>query len=120
MTLPKVNRQLAVAAVLGWIWAAIMGLLTAVLTIPALSAGRAEAAAMIVPALLCVATAAGSHGIRRLRWPFLALGAASGWIAFLVTTPFSATIRMPGVVLNVVILGLVLTNMRNFRWGRGS
>lgn len=115
MSLPKVNRQLAAAALLGWAWAAIMGLLTALLTIPALSAGGAEAAAMIVPALLCVATAAASHGIRRLRWPFLALGAASAWIAFLVTSPVSAKVGTPGVVINAAILGLVLTNMRRFR-----
>lgn len=115
MTLPKVNRQLAVAAVLGWIWTAIMGLLTVLFTIPALSAGGAEAAAMIVPAALCVATAAASHGIRRRKRPFLALGAASAWIAFLVTSPLSAKVGMPGVALNAVVLGLVLTNMREFR-----
>lgn len=115
MTLPAVNRQIAVAVLLARVWAAIMGLLTLLFAIPALSSGASQAVALLLPAALSVTGAVSAHGLRRRKWPFFALGAASAWIAFLVTSPLSAKIAMPGVVLNAVVLGLVLTNMRQFR-----
>lgn len=115
MALPKVNRQLAVAALLGWIWAILMLLISIAVTIPALSAGVKEAVPMILPAALSVATAVAAHGVRRRRWPYVALGAAAAWIAFLVLVPVNVKISLPGIALNVAILGLVLTNLRQFR-----
>jgi len=113
MTLPHVNRQLAAAAILGWVWAVFMLLVSVAVAIPALSAGAGEAASMLAPAALAVASAAGAHGVRRRKWPYVALGAAAAWIAFLVLVPLK--ISLPGIGLNLAILGLVLTNLRKFR-----
>jgi hypothetical protein len=80
--------------------------------IPAAARGGG-AASMAIPAALAVASAVGAHGVRRRRWPYVALGASAAWIAFLVIVPLK--VSLPGIALNVVILGLVLTNLRRFR-----
>jgi len=113
MTLPKVNRSLAVASALGWIWAIFMALVSIAVAIPAASRSAGEAVQMIAPALLSVASGAAAHGIRRRRWPYLAVGASVGWVAFLAMVRLK--ISLPGIGLNLAILGLVLTNMRQFR-----
>jgi hypothetical protein len=112
---PTRSMALDVASVLGWMWAGIMLVLSIAAAIPAAAAGGAGAGAqMALPAALAVASAFGAHGVRRRQWPWIALGASAAWIAFLVLVPLRI-IMMPGIGLNVAILGLVLTNLRKFR-----
>ena len=106
------STALSVASTLGFVWAVLMLVLSVAVAIPAAAQG-AGAAAMAVPAGLAVASAAGAHGVRRRRWPYVALGASAAWIAFLVLVPLK--VSMPGVALNVAIMGLVVTNLRRFR-----
>jgi hypothetical protein len=110
---PSIPTSLSVASVLGYGWAAVMLLVTIAVTIPALAAGGRGAAPMAVPAVLSIASAAGAYGVRRARWPYFALGASTGWIAFLLLVPLK--LSFVGVALNTIILGLVLTNLRRFR-----
>lgn len=111
---PPTFTALGAASILGYVWAALMLLVSVAVAIPAAAAGGARGAApMAIPALLSVASAAGAYGVRRARRPHLALGASVGWIAFLVLVPL--TLSFAGIALNTVILGLVLTNLRRFR-----
>ncbi len=98
--------------VLGWLWAAVMGLLSLAALAPAVAQG-ADVARLALPLLLAAASGAGAHLLRRGRWPHLSLGAAAAWIAFLVLVPLG--VSTPGIALNVAILGLVLTSLRRFR-----
>jgi len=109
---PPRSAALTVAVVLGWIWGAVMGLLSLAALVPALAQGG-EVVRLALPLLLAVASGAGAHLLRRGRWPHLALGAAAAWIAFLVMVPLK--VSAAGMALNVVILGLVLTSLRRFR-----
>jgi hypothetical protein len=110
---PPRSAGLTLAVVLGWLWAAAMGLVTVAALVPAVPQGVAALGRLALPLLLAVASGAGAHLLRRGRWPHLALGAAAAWIAFLVMVPLK--VSTAGIALNVVILGLVLTNLRRFR-----
>jgi hypothetical protein len=110
---PPVPKQLAAASFLGYAWGAVMLALSVAVTIPALSQGPGAAGAMLVPAVLAVASGVGAHGVRRRRWPYVALGASAAWIAFLVLVPLKVSLL--GIAVNIAILGLVLTNLRRFR-----
>jgi hypothetical protein len=110
---PPRSTGLTLAVVLGWVWALGMGLVTLAALVPAVSQGTGALGRLALPLALAVATAAGAHLLRRGRWPHLALGAAAAWIAFLVMVPLA--VSTAGIALNVVVLGLVLTNLRRFR-----
>jgi hypothetical protein len=113
VTSPAPSTALSVASALGFVWAALMLVLSIAVAIPAAAQG-AGAAAMALPAALAVASALGAHGVRRRRWPFVALGASAAWIAFLVLVPLKG-VSFPGIAVNVAIMGLVVTNLRRFR-----
>ena len=106
------SNALTAAAVLAGAWGVVMLLLSVAAAIPAVAQGG-NPAPMALPALLAVASLVSGHGIRRRRWPYLALGAAAAWIAFLALVPLKVSV--PGILLNTVIMGLVLTNLRRFR-----
>jgi hypothetical protein len=110
--LAAATTAVGIASVLGWIWAVAMLLVSVAVAIPVVAKGE-SAASMAIPAALAVASALGAYGVRRLRWPFVALGASTAWIAFLVVVPLKVSVL--GIALNVAILGLVLTNLRRFR-----
>jgi hypothetical protein len=112
MSTPRLPTSLRVASVLGFAWAAIMLLLSVAAAIPAAAQGG-SAASLAVPALLAVASAVAAQGVRTLRRPYVALGASAAWIAFLVLVPLK--VSLPGIAVNMGILGLVLTNLRRFR-----
>lgn len=103
--------QLRIASILGFVWAIGMAILAILAAVPLIARGG-NAAPLAVPLLLSVASAVGADGVRRRRRPFVALGASAAWIAFLVLVPLA--FGFVGGVLNVVILGLVLTNLRRF------
>lgn len=113
MTSPAPSNALSVASALGFVWAAVMLVLSIAFAIPAAAQG-AGAAAMAVPAALSVASALGAHGVRRRRWPYVALGASAAWVAFLVLVPLKV-VGFLGIAVNVAIMGLVVTNLRRFR-----
>lgn len=113
MTSPSApSNALTAAAVLDYAWGAVMALLSLAAAIPAL-AGGGQALPMALPGALAVASLVSGHGIRLRRWPYLALGTAAAWIAFLALVPLKVSV--PGIVLNTVTMGLVLTNLRRFR-----
>jgi hypothetical protein len=112
VTSPAPSTALSVASALGFVWAALMLVLSIAVAIPAAAQG-AGAAAMAIPAALSVASALGAHGVRRRRWPYVALGASAAWIAFLVLVPLKVSLL--GIAVNIAIMGLVVTNLRRFR-----
>jgi hypothetical protein len=112
VTTPPRSPALTAAIVLGWAWAAVMGLLSLAAVVPALAA-RDDVALRALALLLAIASGAGSYLLRRGRWPHLALGAASAWIAYLVLVPLR--VSAAGMAVNVLVLGLVLTSLRRFR-----
>lgn len=104
--------SLAVASTAGYGWGAVMLLVSIAVAIPAVADGR-PVVNLALPLALSVASLAGAHGVWHRRRPFVAVGASAAWIAFLVMVPLK--LSLAGVALNVVILGLVLTNVRRFR-----
>lgn len=102
---------LRVASAIGYAWGAVMALLSIAAAIPAVAQGGAVAP-LALPLLLSIASAVAADGIRRRRWPFVALGVSAAWIAFLLLVPLA--LSFAGAALNVVILGLVATNLRRF------
>lgn len=113
MTSPSApSNALTAAAILAGAWGVVMLLLSVAAAIPAIAQGG-NPAPMALPALLAISSLVSGHGIRLRRWPYLALGAAAAWIAFLALVPLKVSV--PGIVLSTVIMGLVLTNLRRFQ-----
>lgn len=107
----SVPKPLVVASGLGYAWATVILLLSIAAALAAVRGGDP-----VLPALtgaLAVASGVAAHGLRRARWPWVALGASAAWIAFLVLVRLS--VSLPGIAVNIAIMGLVLTNLRRFR-----
>lgn len=112
MTSTSPSLALSIASTLGFVWAALMLVLSIAVAIPAAAQG-AGAASMALPAALAIASGLGAHGVRRRRWPYLALGSSAAWVAFLVLVPLKVSLL--GIALHIAITGLVVTNLRRFR-----
>jgi hypothetical protein len=103
---------LAAASTLGYTWAAVMLLVSVVISLSVARQG-ASVGVMAVPIALSVASGVAAHGVRRLRWPYFALGVCAAWIAFLFNN--QVKISLVGIAVNVLIFLLVTVNLRRFQ-----
>ena len=112
MTRPAGSMSLAVASALAFGWGTVMVLVSFAVMIPRFPRRGRRLHGGPRGALESRAGSPGTGSGAR-KWPYVALGASTAWIAFLVLVPLK--ISLPGIALNIVILGLVLTNLPRFR-----
>lgn len=112
MTAPARPFALSLASTLGFAWGTVMLAVSIAVTIPAVAKG-ASPTGMAAPLALSIASCAAAVGIWRRRWKWFDVGVSAAWIAFLVMVPLKVTVL--GILMNFLILGLVLTNLKLFR-----
>lgn len=112
MASEPVPTSLKVAFILCSTWATLMVLLSLAAAVPAIANGRGVPV-VATSVLLSVASAVSAYGLLRLKLPWLVVGTSAAWLLYLFLVPLR--VGAAGIVVNVVIAGAVIWEVRRFR-----
>lgn len=112
------SRWLAVASTISWVWGVILALISISLLVPMLAGNIPATGPNLVFALtpLLLAAFAGFNGVglRRQRKPYYVIAIVTTLAAVVLLYLLGVGLSIPGILLNIAILGVVLANTKRF------
>jgi hypothetical protein len=113
------NKWLAVASILAYVWTALLAISGVALGIPAFTGGHN----IVLPvSMLVFAIALGlsAYGIWCQRAPFQWIALVTSIALIFFHMVLSSPVSGPGILVNLIIVGIVFANRRLFTSGGGT
>jgi hypothetical protein len=112
------SRWLAIVSTISWVWGAILALISISLFVPMLAgsipATGPDLVFALTPLLLAVFAGVNGIGLRRQRKPYYVIAIVTTLATIVLLYFLRVGLSLPGIFLNICILGVVLANTKRF------